>query len=340
MTKTRKLFTILLVLGCLFLPTSTVHAEGLQGGRVIFGDNYTLESGDTLDGDLVVIGGNVSIESDAVVEGDTVVIGGNVTLYGIVEGSMVIIGGTVKLGASSLVSGDLVTVGGLLQREPGARVEGDLVTNIPIPDIQIPDVPSPPAAPEIPDVPSPPELVFPEVTVNANPLMEFVQVLTTALGVAILAVLGSLFLQPQIERVAQAIVKQPLIAGSFGLLTVVLSPFVLVILALTIILIPVVFLAVAVLAIAWLFGVISIGFEVGERFTKAINQTWPIPLASGLGTFLMMLVVGGIGLVPCVGWLAPFLVALLGIGGVTLTIFGSRSYPLMVPSPAEQAVKE
>jgi hypothetical protein len=45
---------------------------------------------------------------------------------------------------------------------------------------------------------------------------------------------------------------------------------------------------------------------------------------------LMMIVVGGIGLVPCIGWLATSLVALLGIGGVALTLFGTRSYPQVV----------
>jgi hypothetical protein len=104
----------------------------------------------------------------------------------------------------------------------------------------------------------------------------------------------------------------------------------LVILAITIILIPVVVLAAAALALAWLFGMIAIGTEVGERFTRAINQTWAPPLTAGLGTFLMMLVVGGIGMIPCVGWLATSLVALLGVGGVVLTLFGTQPYPRVV----------
>jgi hypothetical protein len=117
------------------------------------------------------------------------------------------------------------------------------------------------------------------------------------------------------------------IAGSFGLLTGVLAPFLLVILAVTLILIPVAVLAAAVLALAWLFGLIAIGTEVGERFTRAINQTWAPPLTAGMGTFLMMLVVGGIGMIPCIGWLATTLVAMLGIGGVVLTMFGTQNYP-------------
>jgi hypothetical protein len=341
MKRLQKLIAFLLVLACICLPTSTVHAKGLQGGRVIFGDNFTLESDDTLTGDLVVFGGNVTIETDAVVEGDVVVIGGNVTQDGVVEGSLVIVGGTATMGEVSLVQGDLVTIGGSLQREAGSRVEGDVITNIPAPNIQIPDVPSPPSPPEIPEMPATPG--SPEARFDFNPLNGFFRMLGTAIAVALLAMLGSLFLQPQIERVAQAIVKQPVIAGSFGLLTVVLAPFVLVILAVTIILIPVAILAAAVLALAWLFGIIAIGMEVGERFTRAINQSWAVPLVAGLGTFFLMLVVGSIGMVPCVGWLAPFLVALVGMGGVALTLFGSRAYPSLVVaslSPSNEGPKE
>ena len=50
-------FTLLFVLALVFLPTQNVHASGLLDGRVVFGDNFTLESGETLTGDLVVIGG-------------------------------------------------------------------------------------------------------------------------------------------------------------------------------------------------------------------------------------------------------------------------------------------
>ena len=319
-----KLFTLMLLLALMVLPTSAVHADGfttgLLDGRVIFGDNFTLENGDTLTGDLVVFGGNVKVEEDATIRGDAVVIGGNVTLDGIVEGSLVIIGGSTNMGETSVVEGDLVTVGGSLSRDPGSEIEGEVVTNIPAPDIQIPDVPSPP---RVPDVPSPP-------TFNFDPIGNFFGMLFTAISVSLLAMLASLFLQPQIERVSQAVVGQPVIAGSIGLLTGVMAPVVLVILTVTIILIPVTVLAAMALALAWLFGMIAIGTEVGERFTKAINQTWAPPLTAGMGTFLTMVVVGGIGMVPCIGWLVASLVALAGIGGVVLTIFGTQSYPRVV----------
>jgi hypothetical protein len=321
-----KIFTLMLLLMLLLLPTSAVYARGNSGGlldgRVIFGDNFTLESGDTLTGDLVVFGGNVKIEEDAKVQGDMVVIGGNVTLDGIVNGSTVIVGGSTTMGETSVVKGDLVTVGGSLTRDPGSEIEGEVVTNIPAPDIRIPDVPN---APNPPSPPNPPNISF-----DYNPIANFFQMFGTAIAVALLAMLASLFLQPQIERVSQAMVGQPVIAGSIGLLTGVMAPFVLVILTVTIILIPVTVLAAMALALAWLFGLIAIGTEVGERFTKAINQTWAPPLTAGMGTFLMMLVVGGIGMIPCIGWLIAALVGLVGIGGVVLTIFGTQTYPRVV----------
>jgi hypothetical protein len=337
MKNTFKLFTLVLLLALLILPTSIVYARGsssgLLDGRVIFGDNFTLESGDTLTGDLVVFGGNVEIEEDATIQGDMVVIGGNVTMDGAVTGSTVIVGGSTTIGETGVVRGDLVTVGGSLTRAPGSEVEGEVVTNIPAPDIRIPDiqVPDVPAVPNIPNPPTPPS---PNVNFDYNPLGNFFRMFGTAIAVSLLAMLASLFLQPQIERVSQAVTGQPVISGSIGLLTGVMSPLIFVILTLTIILIPVMVLAAAALALAWLFGMIAIGSEVGERFTRAINQTWAPPLTAGMGTFLMMLVVGGIGMIPCVGWLATSLVALLGVGGVVLTLFGTQSYPRVVVTMA------
>ena len=332
MKNKNKIFALMLTLALLLLPVSAASARGLSGGlqdgRVIFGDNFTLESGDTLTGDLVVFGGNVTIEVEAIVQGDMVVIGGNVNLDGTVTGSTVSVGGSTSMGETAIVKGDLVSIGGSLSRDPGAEIEGEVVTNIPAPDIRIPDVPSVPRVPDVPNPPSPPNP--PNFSFDYNPFDNFFRMFGTAIAVSLLAMLASLFLQPQIERVSQVVTSQPVIAGSFGLLTGVLTPFVLVILVITLILIPVAILAAATLALAWLFGLIAIGTEVGERFTRAINQTWAPPLTAGIGTFLMMLVVGGIGMIPCIGWLATSLVALLGVGGVVLTIFGTQSYPRVV----------
>jgi len=149
---------------------------------------------------------------------------------------------------------------------------------------------------------------------------------------AALAMLVVVFLKPQMENVSQAIVSQPVMSGGVGLLTVFGGPISIVVVALimiiTLILIPVaaivVFAGAMAIALAWLFGIIALGNEVGERFTQSINQSWAPAFTAGFGTFLLMLVGGAIGQIPCVGWLFVVLVGLVGIGAAVLTRFGTR----------------
>jgi hypothetical protein len=182
----------------------------------------------------------------------------------------------------------------------------------------------------VPNVPSTPGNIF-----SNSPLSNGLNVLFRALAVAALGMLLTLFFQPQFERAGDAIISQPVLAGSFGLLVVAVAPLVILIMIVTLILIPVAAIVALLIPLAWLFGVIALGQEVGDRFTKAINQTWVPVLSTGFGTFLLMVLGGFIGLVPCVGWLVPFLVALMGMGGVVMTWFGTRLAPGTRPQVVE-----
>ena len=338
-TKT-KLMSILLLLALLFMPTSNAFAQAPAGDIFLMGQNYTLESGKTLNGSIAVIGGNVSVEKDATVNGDTVVIGGNLSIDGDtagdvvivggnltitneINGDVVVIGGQVLLNKTAVVTGDITTIGGQVKKEPGAEVGGNIVNNAP--PITIPDVPNVPNVPNVPSVPNVPN-VPDDINVNVNPFWQMAGVIGRALAIAAIGMLLTLFLQPQLERVADAITGQPVLAGSFGLLTAVVAPMAILIMIVTIILIPVAAVVIfVVLPMAWLFGLVAIGQEVGERFTKAINQTWAPVLSTGFGTFLLILISGLIGMFPCVGWLVPFTLTLVGIGGVVITWFGTRT---------------
>ncbi len=134
----------------------------------------------------------------------------------------------------------------------------------------------------------------------------------------------ALFLDDPTRRVSEAIVAQPMIAGGLGFLTISLAPFVLLVLVITIFLAPVAFLAVLALIVALLYGWIALGFEVGQRFTKMIKQEWALPLTAAFGTWLLTIISASIGLIPCVGWLAPFIIATLALGGVVMTRFGTQ----------------
>jgi hypothetical protein len=332
-----KLTTLILLLALLLVPTSNAYAQSPNGDVFLMGQNYTLESGKTLNGSLAIIGGNASIEEgatingdaaliggnlslDGQVNGDVVLVGGNLTITSKINGDVVVVGGQVELAETAIVTGDITTMGGQVKKEPGAEVGGNIVNNAP--PINIPDVPAVPSIPNVPNVP-----VQPDVNVRVNPFWQVAGVFGNALAIALISMLLALFLQPQLERVADAVTQQPLVAGSFGLLTLAISPLAIVIMVVTVILIPVALIAILILPLAWLFGIVALGQEVGERFTKAINQSWAPVLTTGLGTCLLMLVSGLFGLIPCAGWLLAFLITLMAIGGVVMTVFGTRSAP-------------
>ncbi|NJN79760.1 MAG: hypothetical protein HC797_04410 [Anaerolineales bacterium] len=177
--------------------------------------------------------------------------------------------------------------------------------------------------PNVPDAPRPPfdygyDFSF-------NPLWDIASAFGQALVIAAIGMLLMLFLQPQLERAGNAMTSQPFIAGGFGLLTVIVVPIAMVIMIITLLLIPVAIIVAFLIPLAWLFGMVALGQEVGERFTKAINQTWAPVLSTGFGTFMLVLLTGLISLVPCVGWLAAILVHLVALGGVAMTWFGTRN---------------
>ncbi len=312
----KKIMVVFVLLAVLLLPARSAYAlSSPTDGRVIIGQNFTLKSGDALDGDLVVIGGEATLEAGSRVNGDVVIIGGNLKLDGSVTGNAVVIGGLTSLGKKASLDGDMVTVGGSLQRTEGAHIGGNIVTNLPPPTIQLPNAPT---------AVTPPTPPTPTVDFNFGPLGEVASVFFQALGLAALAMLLTIFLHPQLDRVAQAVVAQPFITGSIGLLTAFLAPITLVILVITLVLIPVALAAVILLVLAWLFGVVAFGMEVGDRFTKAIHQTWAPVLSTGFGTFLLAIVIGTVNLIPCVGWVAPLIIGLVGLGAAVITMFGTR----------------
>src|SRR5574341_310035 len=318
----KKLIYAMVLLMLLLLPTRSAHALNRPlDGRIVIGQDFTLKSGDTLDGDLVVIGGEATIEAGATVNGDIVIIDGSLKLDGRATGDAVVIGGLAALGEKASLAGDMVTVGGSLQRAEGAQIGGNVVTNLPPPTMYIPNPYSASTTPPVPPTP--------KLEIKSGPLWTAMSVFFQALALAALAMFLTIFLHPQLDRVAQAMTQQPFMAGSIGLLTIFLAPITMVVLVVTLILIPVALAAAILLALAWLFGVVALGMEVGDRFTKAVHQSWAPVLSAGFGTFLLSIVVGAVNLVPCIGWMAGVLVGLIGIGAVVMTMFGTR--PLLRP---------
>jgi len=321
----------MVLLLALAVPT-VAFAGGQLDGRVILGGDFTLASGETLDGDLVVLGGNARTEQSSLISGSVFIAGGNLQIDGTVNGDISVLGGNVDLMSHAVVKGNVSSVGGNVNRAEGAQVMGEIVTgeglNIPF-TIQ----PSP-------GVPGGIEVPFAGGRIWADtfrPLAGLGWSIFQSLMLAALAVLVVMFAPHATERVSQAIVDQPIIAGGLGILTGIVFPALLVLLAVTICLIPFSLLGAIVLVVAGVFGWIAVGLEVGKRIGTMFSWQLHPAGAAGLGTLIVGLLADGIGFIPCVGWLAPALVSAIGLGGVVLTQFGTRVYE---PMPAAAAVVE
>jgi cytoskeletal protein CcmA (bactofilin family) len=324
-----RITSLVLLALLVFIPLQSAAAMGPSGpsseGQVIFGQSFTLKSGETLNGDLLVFGGSAALEQGSTVNGNVVLFGGSLVVDGEVSGDVAVTGGSATIGAAAHLHGDLTTVGATLERADGAQIDGQ-ITNTATSWVGIGSNGSEPVSPAIPAIPATPAV--PNVHLNFDPLFQLFNAFGQAFGLAVLAMLVMLFLAPHADRVAHAVMAQPLTAGSLGLLTLVVAPITLVLLTITLIFIPVVVIAVVALFVAAVFGWIAIGYEIGQRLTTAIHQNWHPAFSAGLGVFALTLVANALTSIPvlnCVGWLAPFLLGLAGLGAVIMTRFGTQA---------------
>jgi hypothetical protein len=319
----------------LLLPQPAAASNGQFDGQVIFGQFYTLKSGDTMNGNLLVFGGSATIEKGATVNGSVVLFGGTLTMDGTVHGDVAVTGGGINLGSDAHITGNLTTVAATLDRANGSKVDGQVyntTTSTVVNGGNNPPIVTPPGV-NMPPLP----WISRILSVNVpDAFMSFWRAFSQSIGLALLAMLLMLFLAPHANRVAHTVMAQPLTAGGLGLLTVIAAPIAVVVTAITIILIPVSVIIVFALIVAGVFGWIAIGYEIGQRFTQAIHQTWHPAFSAGLGVFGLTLAakaLTGIPVLNCVGWLVPFLLLMAALGAVIMTRFGLQR----VASPAESA---
>lgn len=299
-----------------FALPATVLAKSYRNDKVVFGGTYSLKSDETLDGDLVVVGGVATLEENSKVNGNIAMLGGTVDANGDIYGDIIAMGGLVNLNASTVVRGDVLLIGAHLDRSEGAQVEGE--------------VHSAESAPLVMRFPN--GVKIPRVEFSFSPFINFVWFMLRVFIWAAVALMVVMFFPNYTERAGKAVISQPILAGALGLLTVIVTIFGLLVLAITIILLPASLLGALLFIIAWMFGIIAVGTEVGSRASGLLKQTWPPAISAGVGTFMLVLVMNGMrDLVPCVGWILPAVVGLVGLGAVVLTRFGRQEY---LPSTA------
>jgi len=319
--------------GRLALQTLTAQQQVENGDKLVIGGTYSLESGESLDGSLLILGGTANLEEGSTVEKDVTVIGGTINVSGHVKGDVSAVGGMVSLGSTAVIGGDVNTLAGQLTQDDGARIEGQVNAGTTGPfALVVPGTFQIPGLENLPLIPLPRDFKAPAVNVHFNPLWDGLWWLIRSFLWAALAVLVALFMSQRTERVAESVMKNPLVAGGMGCLTMLILPLILLVLVITICGIPFALIGAFGLWFAWGFGIIVIGYEIGRRLAQLFNADWAVPVSAGIGTFALTLGLNGIGaMVPCVGWMAPAAVGLVGLGAVLLTRFGGRVYPYDEP---------
>lgn len=324
MKKTRRILPLLL-LAVLLLTGCAV--DSYDEGNVVFGGAFYLESGERVDGDLAIFGAAAELGEDSTVAGDVFILGGNLIGAGTIEGELVIVGGNADLRPTAAVEGDVITIGGGFNpngaRVEGDRIAGDNITAVPfdmdwVSGIQVPSD------------------ILDGINIPVQTRIE--NYFINSFMLAVIAALIMLFAPRAVDRIAQGVFAKPVQAGGLGLLTTIVYPLLLVIMVVTVCLIPFALLAVLLIVLAWVFGLVAIGLEIGKRIFKALDQDVHPVLSGSLGTLVLALVVNGIGLIPCVGWLVQYFVGVFGLGAVILTRFGTQPTQLVETLPEEGAL--
>lgn len=300
----------ILVTIALFALTGCSVAPDFGPGLVI-GQSYRLVDGETLNEDLTIVGGNANLEEGSVVNGDVAVIGGNVTVDGEINGDLSVMGGFVYLDDNARIEGSVETLGGTVQRSEEAVVKNQDTGNAEGP-LRITAVNSP------------------ALNVSFEPVTATLMAIFQAFALAALAIVINLFAPHPMERAGQAGVAQAAASGGVGCLTIL----VLLVMAITLILLPVSALGLMVAGAAVLYGWTALGLLLGRRLSVLLNQTWSDPVNAGVGTLTLTLLTSLLNIIPCIGWLASFIVGLIALGAVVLTRFGTQVYP---PAPLARA---
>ncbi|MFB6184262.1 MAG: polymer-forming cytoskeletal protein [Haloarculaceae archaeon] len=279
-----------------FSGNVNVAQSGTVTGDVqAFSGNVQLDG--TVDGDVSAFGGNVVLGPAGTVGGTFEAAAGTVTLAGTVDGDARVAAETITLTSTASVGGDL-EYDGRLTRADGASVAGSVTRN---PDLEIGGGPGPVGSPTfaIPD----------------GILLIYGLVVNFVVGAVLLLVF------PRFSAdVAERVRSSPLRTGGVGLLTVVVVPLVLLVIAITIIGIP--------LSLAGLlaFGLLA---WLGAVYGRYALGSWLVSLVDVESRWLALAVgvvaVGLLGLVPILGGVVKALVFLLGFGALAVGLWSA--YP-------------
>jgi hypothetical protein len=335
MKQTRRILLFLLPVLLLVVTTGVAWAAPSFNRTLV-------ETGERINNDIILLDGDLEVAADSVVNGDVALFNGNLTLNGRIDGDVVLFNGNITAGETANISGDCVLLNGSITDETPDGLGCAQVTNL---GALLPSLPSG---------------IFQTMIVRemrdgmphpgGSPwsiLGSLARVAGNSLLMGFLAFVVAALLPQQVERTTQAIRLKPGASGLIGLLTAVAIPSLITLLlpislVLTLVCIgllgfPIMFALAVGLGAGLLLGWIGVGHLLAERVVAMFNlQTRSQPLITAFSTLLLTLTLGMLALLPG-GFIITFggwVLAMVGLGAVALTQFGTRTYPrLLEPRP-------
>lgn len=258
----------------------------------VFGGSLVLGKQEVECGDLIIFGGTLNVQGQ--MQGDILAFGSNINIAGNMHGDVNLYGGTVTLLTGSRMSGNINLFGGGEQAEAGAQLDGAVNHRSEHVSLWLPSLGG--------------GFVFPIWSI----------VTWVVLGLALTS-----WLPEHLMFIRATVTSKTRRSLFLGLLSLLLTPAVLIVLIALILPIPLAIVLVIGLIVAWALGTIALGWLVGEYIMRAIAPRHNTRLAQvAVGLTVLVLV----GSLPYIGWIVSTSASLLGLGAVFLSRFGTRLY--------------
>lgn len=276
--------------------------ERRTGGSVVFGGPVHVQADEVVEGGVVSLGDRVTV--DGRVTGDAVSIGSVVEVNGEVDGDVVSVGSTVILSDNARVGGDVASIGGSVQRSPGAVVGGSVTSG---------------------GVPF--RFDFRGITWPMHrgawhmPWASFgFMWLARLVGALVLALVIVAIWPNNAAAVGAAIETRLGRAALIGLVAWLLFVPGMILLAITLIGIPLVPVWILFYVAAGALGHAAISVVVGDKVARLANANMSILAKVLVGALIMAL----LSWIPAAGFLVSIAVAVIGLGAVLDTRFGTN----------------
>lgn len=298
----KRLFLISIIfIASLSLTACAASQDGIYSGKLILEGDLVVPSGQTETSSILLLNGTLTVEEGARLHGNVYQVLGTFTLDGTLDGDILQFGGSLISKQGALVTGNIQTSGG--------TIEG------PVEEIVAGEVESQPV----------------RVPFSAEWFQESLQRQLTWNLVETILLTGLAWILTRsfpsaVERISTAATRHVLVSGAMGLLAGIVSLALIVQMIFTVLLIPVSFLGLFLLFISIGLGWIGFGLTAGLWLTERFNLDWSFPLTAAAGTLVFMLVINLFGLIPGISDLLTFVTALVGVGAVFLTRFGTREF--------------